>query len=64
MGLIIPVLHIFKSSQSIETSIVKTEKAQRSLKKFNVKHIYFVNNSPDTIGAGQKTIPRIGIPRV
>ena len=40
----------------------KTEKAKRSLKKSNVKHIYFVNNSPDTIGARSLTIPRYGIP--
>ena len=38
----------------------KPEKAQRNLK---VKHIYFVNNSPDTIGAGSLTIPRFGIPQ-
>ena len=41
----------------------KPEKAQRKLKKFNVKHIYFVNNSPDTIGARSLTIPRYGIPK-
>ena len=41
----------------------KPEKAKRNLKKFNVKHIYFVNNSPDTIGAGSLTIPRFGIPQ-
>ena len=37
--------------------------AKRSLKKSNVKHIYFVNNSPDTIGARNLTIPRYGIPK-
>ena len=37
--------------------------AKRSLKKSNVKHIYFVNNSPDTIGARSLTIPRFGIPK-
>ena len=41
----------------------KPKEAQRSLKNFNVKHIYFVNNSPDTIGAGSLTIPRFGIPQ-
>ena len=34
-----------------------------SLKKSNVKRIYFVNNSPDTIGARSLTIPRYGIPK-
>ena len=41
----------------------KPAKANRSLKKSNVKHIYFVNNSPDTVGARSLTIPRYGIPK-
>ena len=41
----------------------KPDKAKRSLKKSNVKRIYFVNNSPDTIGTRSLTIPRYGIPK-
>jgi hypothetical protein len=40
----------------------KPGKDKRSLKKSNVKRIYFVNNSPDTVGARSLTIPRYGIP--
>ena len=37
--------------------------AKRSLKRSDVKRIYFVNNSPDTIGARSLTIARYGIPK-
>ena len=36
---------------------------KRSLKRSDVKRIYFVNNSPHTIGARSLTIPRYGIPK-
>ena len=58
-----------KSTKIPDTDILpkltnqKPGTAKKSLKKSNVKRIYFVNNSPHTIGARSLTIPRYGIPK-
>ena len=68
---VIATIYLDRNTKNPNTDILfrpkfnnqKPEKAKRSLKKSNVKHIYFVNNSPDTIGARSLTIPRYGIPK-
>ena len=65
----IAIIYLDRSTKNPDTDILpkltnqKPGTAKRSLKKSNVKHIYFVNNSPDTIGARSLTIPRYGIPK-
>ena len=66
---VIAIIYLDKSTKNPDTDILpkltnqKPGTAKRSLKKSNVKRIYFVNNSPDTIGARSLTIPRYGIPK-
>ena len=65
----IAIIYLDRSTKNPDTDILpkltnqKPGTAKRSLKKSNVKRIYFVNNSPDTIGARSLTIPRYGIPK-
>ena len=65
----IAIIYLDRSTKNPDTDILpkltnpKSGTAKRSLKKSNVKRIYFVNNSPDTIGARSLTIPRYGIPK-
>ena len=68
---VIATIYLDRNTKNPNTDILfqpklinqKPEKAIRSLKKSNVKRIYFVNNSPDTIGTRSLTIPRYGIPK-
>ena len=65
----IAIIYLDRSTKNPDTDILpkltnqKPGTAKRSLKKSDVKRIYFVNNSPDTIGARSLTIPRYGIPK-
>ena len=66
---VIAIIYLDKSTKNPDTDILpkltnqKPGTAKRSLKRSDVKRIYFVNNSPDTIGARSLTIPRYGIPK-
>ena len=66
---VIAIIYLDKSTKNPDTDILpkltnqKPGTAKRSLKKSDVKRIYFVNNSPDTIGARSLTIARYGIPK-
>ena len=66
---VIAIFFLDKSTKNPDTDILpkltnqKPGTAKRSLKKSDVKRIYFVNNSPDTIGARSLTIARYGIPK-
>ena len=61
---VIATIYLDRNTKNPNTDILLRPKltnqkpgtAKRSLKKSNVKHIYFVNNSPDTIGARTLTI--------
>ena len=66
---VIAIIYLDKSTKNPDTDILpkltnqKPGTAKRSLKRSDVKRIYFVNNSPDTIGARSLTIARYGIPK-
>ena len=66
---VIAIIYLDKSTKNPDTDILpkltnqKPGTVKRSLKRSDVKRIYFVNNSPDTIGARSLTIARYGIPK-